>query len=246
MTGIAVDSWGNLAMTRLRTVCLALTCAGAAALTTGCSGVLGPSKSAERTYSVPGDVRTVTATTAGGSIEVVTVDGGGPVRVTEKYTYHDSRPAPTHSVADGGLTLDASVCRGLGNNCSVSYRVQVPRATAVDLHTSGGNITVRGTTGSVAAETSGGDVTLDAVAARKARAKTSGGSVSATFTTVPDDVSGTTSGGNVTIRLPRSSYAVEATTSGGDRKVSVPTDPAARHRVVAHTSGGDVSVLATS
>ncbi|GAA3174493.1 MULTISPECIES: DUF4097 family beta strand repeat-containing protein [Streptomyces] len=246
MAAVAVDLWGNLAMTRLRTASLALLCAGAAALTTGCSGGFGPSKSAERTYSVSGDVRTVTATTSGGSVEVVATDGSGPVRVTEKYSYRDSRPSPTHSVADGELTLDASVCRGLGDNCTVSYRVQVPRATAVDLRTSGGDVTVRGTRGSVAARTSGGDVTLDAVAAREALAKTSGGNVSATFTTVPDDVSGTTSGGDVTIRVPRSTYDVEATTSGGDRKVTVPTDPDARRRVVARTSGGDVSVLAGS
>ncbi|MFF9479984.1 DUF4097 family beta strand repeat-containing protein [Streptomyces sp. NPDC014733] len=246
MTGIAVDFWGNLAMARLRTTVLALTCAGAAALLTGCSGGFGPSQSGERTYSVSGDVRTVTAKTAGGSVEVVATDGSGPVRVTEKYSYRGDRPTPTHSVADGELTLDAAVCRGMGDNCTVSYRVQVPRAIAVDLHTSGGDVTVRGTAGSVAAETSGGDVTLDAVAAHKARAKTSGGNVSATFTTVPDEVSGVTSGGDVTIRVPKSTYDVEATTSGGDRKVTVPTDPDARRRVEARTSGGDVSVLATS
>ncbi|MEU3710329.1 DUF4097 family beta strand repeat-containing protein [Streptomyces catenulae] len=246
MTGLAVDFWGNLTMARLRTTAPVLTCVAAAAALTGCSGGIGPSKSGERTYSVSGDVRSVTAKTSGGSIEVVATNGSGPVRVTEKYSYHGDRPAPTHSVADGGLTLDAAVCRGLGDNCTVSYRVQVPRATAVDLHTSGGDVTVRGTAGSVAAETSGGDVTLDDVAAHKARAKTSGGSVSATFTTVPDDVVGTTSGGDVTIRLPKSTYDVEATTSGGDRKVTVPTDPDARRRVEARTSGGDVSVLATS
>ncbi|MFI7102997.1 DUF4097 family beta strand repeat-containing protein [Streptomyces sp. NPDC050161] len=234
-------------MSRPRVSHLAIGCAALAVLTTGCSlSGMGPSKEAERTYTVDGTVSSVAARTSGGSIEVVPVDAGGPVKVTEKYSYTGSKPHPDHSLKDGRLSLKAASCKDMGDRCTVSYRVRVPRGTDVDLHTSGGDITVSGMSGSVAAETSGGDITLDDSAARTAKVRTSGGDVTAGFTKVPDDVSGRTSGGDVTIRLPKGSYAVDASTSGGNRKVSVTTDASAAHKVAAHTSGGDVSVVPAS
>ncbi|MFC9230005.1 DUF4097 family beta strand repeat-containing protein [Streptomyces decoyicus] len=230
-------------MARLRVPHLVLSCAALTVLTTGCSlSGYGPTKDAERTYTVRGTVTALSATTHGGNIEVVPVDAGGSVKVTEKYVYNDRKPNPEHGVKDGRLTLKAADC-GMGRKCEVNYRVLLPRNASVDLRTSGGDITVRGAAGGIAAETSGGDITVADSAARTAKAKTSGGDVDLALSTAPDEVSGRTSGGNVTIRLPKGSYAVNATTSGGTRKVSVPTDEGSAHKVTARTSGGDVSVV---
>ncbi|MFE5736370.1 DUF4097 family beta strand repeat-containing protein [Streptomyces celluloflavus] len=230
-------------MARFRTSHLVLSGAAMSVLLTGCSltATFGPAKRAERTYGVDGKVTALSATTHGGDIEVVPVDGGGSVKVTEKYEYSNDKPNPEHKVEDGTLTLKAPDCP-MGERCTVHYKVLLPRTASVDLHTSGGDITVRGTSGAVTAKTSGGNVTLVDSAARTAQVTTSGGDVDAGFTTVPDDVSGKTSGGDVTIRVPKGSYAVDASTSGGTRKVTVPTDESSRHKVAARTSGGNVTV----
>ncbi|MEU9122350.1 DUF4097 family beta strand repeat-containing protein [Streptomyces sp. NPDC048506] len=229
-------------MARLRASHLVLPCAALTVLITGCSlSGYGPTKSAQRTYSVDGTITALTATTHGGNIDVVPVDAGGKVRVTEKYRYNDSKPTPAHEVEDGRLTLKAEDC-GMGRRCEVDYRVLLPRNASVSLHTSGGNITVRGTAGRIDAETSGGDITVADSTARTTKARTSGGDVDLALSAAPDEVSGRTSGGDVTIRLPKGSYAVDASTSGGTSKVSVPTDKRSAHKVTARTSGGDVRV----
>lgn len=231
-------------MARLRAPHLLLSGAALGVLVVaGCSlPDYGPTRTAQRTYSVAGTVGALSATTHGGDIEIVPVDGGGPVRVTEKYRYNDRKPSPAHTVNDGRLTLKAAEC-GMGRRCEVDYRVLLPRAASVDLRTSGGDITLRGTRGAIAAETSGGDVEVTDCAARSVRAKTSGGNVDLALAAAPDEVSGRTSGGNITIRLPKGSYAVDASTSGGHRRVAVPVDGRSAHKVTARTSGGDVSVV---
>ncbi|MFJ9414277.1 DUF4097 family beta strand repeat-containing protein [Streptomyces sp. NPDC101227] len=209
---------------------------------TSCSLAFGPTEKAQRTYAVDGKVTALSATTHGGDIEIVPIAAGGTVKVTEKYEYNDEKPSPSHAVKDGRLTLKAEECTGSGRQCVVSYRVLLPRNASVDLHTSGGNVTVRGTSGTISAHTSGGDITVADSTARKATVETSGGTVEVTLATVPDEVSAKTSGGDVTVRVPKGSYAVDASTSGGTRTVSVPTDGGSAHKISAKTSGGDVSV----
>ncbi|MFE1173648.1 DUF4097 family beta strand repeat-containing protein [Streptomyces sp. NPDC058773] len=230
-------------MARLRIPHLVLSGVALAAFVTGCSLTdYGPTKKAERIYSVDGRITALSATTHGGNIEVVPVGAGGSVRVTERYVYNDRKPSPQHGVKDGRLTLEAEDC-GMGRRCEVAYRVLLPRNASVDLRTSGGDITVRGATGGIAAETSGGDIFVKDSSARTATARTSGGNVELALSAAPDEVSGRSSGGNVTIRLPKGSYAVEATTSGGTSKVSVPNDKSSAHKITARTSGGDVAVM---
>ncbi|MEU5207962.1 DUF4097 family beta strand repeat-containing protein [Streptomyces sp. NPDC020742] len=230
-------------MARLRAPHLALSCAALTVLVTGCSlAGFGPTKEAQRTYTVQGKVTSLAATTHGGNIEVVPVAAGGSVKVREKYRYNDQKPTPAHGLKDGRLTLKAEEC-GMGRTCEVDYRVLLPRDASLDLHTSGGDVTIHGTSGSITAETSGGNITVADSTARRTKVKTSGGDVEVALTAAPDEISGRTSGGDVTIRLPKGSYAVDASTSGGDSKVSVPNDPHSAHKVTAHTSGGDVSVL---
>lgn len=230
-------------MARLRASLLVLPCAAMTVLMTGCSlSGYGPTKKAERTYSVEGRVTALSATTHGGNIDVVPIDAGGSIKVTEKYRYNDRKPSPQHTVKGGRLTLKAEDC-GMGRRCEVGYRVLLPRNASVDLHTSGGDITIHGTAGAINAETSGGDIRVADSTARTAKVRTSGGDVDVALSAAPDEVSGRTSGGNVTIRLPKGSYAVDAKTSGGTSKVEVPTAAGSAHKVIARTSGGDVQVL---
>ncbi|MFJ9617772.1 DUF4097 family beta strand repeat-containing protein [Streptomyces noursei] len=230
-------------MARLRAAHLVLPCVALTLLTTGCSLVwTGSLKSAQQTYGVDGTISALSATTHGGDIEIVPVEAGVPVKVTEKYKYDEAKPQTTHTVKNGRLTLDSEDCPS-GRHCEVGYRVLLPRNASVDLHTSGGDVTVRGASGGITAETSGGNITIEDTKTRTAKVKTSGGDVEMSLGAVPDEVSGRTSGGNVTIRVPKGTYAVDAGTSGGSRKVSVTTDEGSAHKISAQSSGGDVSVL---
>ncbi|WP_171167840.1 DUF4097 family beta strand repeat-containing protein [Streptomyces sp. I05A-00742] len=230
-------------MARNRTSLIALSAAALAGLlATGCSLADGPTKKAERTYTVDGKVTAVEAETFGGDITVRPVDKGGKVRVTEKYEYAGNKPNPEHELKDGRFTLRKTDCGNSGQRCTVHITVLAPPTVSVHLKTSGGNLTVNGTSGPVVAETSGGDVRVENSASRSVTARTRGGDVTTEFTAVPDRVDDSTRGGDVRVRLPQGSYAVEATTSGGKRKVTVPSDDSSSHKIKAHTQGGNVTV----
>ncbi|MGK5640353.1 DUF4097 family beta strand repeat-containing protein [Streptomyces sp. URMC 126] len=230
---------------RNRTSLLALSGAAlsAALLVTGCSLDDGPTKKAERTYTVRGKVTVIEARSLGGDITVRPLaEGTDMVRVTERYEYSGSKPNPEHGLSDGRFSIGKADCGGSARRCTVHLTVLAPPSVAVDLKTTGGDIAVRGTSGGVEAESSGGNVRVEDSASRSVRAHTQGGDVTATLTSVPDTVDGRTQGGDVRIRVPKGSYAVEATTQGGDRKVTVPSTDGAPHRIKAHTQGGNVSV----
>lgn len=236
-----------MARHRTSTLALAFAAVTAAVLVTGCSMGDGPVKKAERTYTVDGKVTTVDVATHGGEITILPATGGdGKVRVTERYEYSDAKPDPEHRLENGKFSIDKATCAGaLHGRCTVSVEVYAPRTADLRLSTTGGNITVRGTSGTVAADTRGGNVTLEDCASRTAAAHTKGGDVIATFTAAPDSVDGRTSGGDVRIRLPKGTYAVEASTAGGNREVGVASDAGSPHKVTARSQGGDVRVLAS-
>jgi hypothetical protein len=138
------------------------------------------------------------------------------------------------------------------NNVSISFVVQVPRAIATQLRTSGGNITLdqvdgkqdlktsggsisaTGIGGDLAAHTSGGDIAIQSYKGTL-DARTSGGNIRL------ENGSGTlkmhTSGGNIT--LSGIAGGVEAKTSGGN--ITADLDKP-RDFVTLATSGGNVSV----
>ena len=98
--------------------------------------------------------------------------------------------------------------------------------------TSGGDIEILNARGSVDASTSGGDVTIGD-AAGEVRAKTSGGDIKVGRT--DGEVTVRTSGGD--IEIDQAGGNTEATTSGGDIRIGHTTGV-----VKAKTSGGDINV----
>ncbi|MFI0740500.1 DUF4097 family beta strand repeat-containing protein [Streptomyces sp. NPDC021100] len=232
-------------MSRHRTSLLALSGAAlsAALLVTGCSMTDGPTKKAERTYTVRGKVTVIDAQTLGGDISVRPLaEGADKVQVTERYEYSGPKPSPEHRLDNGRFVVEKAHCGG-SHRCTVHLTVLAPPSVAVELKTAGGDITVAGTSGGVDADTSGGDIHVKDSASRSVRAVTRGGDVTAAFTAAPDVVDGRTQGGDITVRVPKGSYTVDATTSGGNRKVTVPSTAGAPHRIKVLSHGGNVSVL---
>ncbi|MFI9061691.1 DUF4097 family beta strand repeat-containing protein [Streptomyces sp. NPDC053429] len=219
----------------------ALCAATVSALLTGCSK---ESKTDQSSYDVNGTITSLRVDDYAGAIEVVPGTDSA-AKVTEKYAYTDGRPQTTHSLNGGELVLKNSGCGPDADTCSVRYRVEIPANATTHLTLGGGDITVRGLSGTTYATSEGGSVAVADSSAKTVTARVGGGDVTVTFAGVPDAVDASTEGGDATVRLPQGAYAVDATTEGGRRAVGVKTDPSSPHKVRAHTEGGDVDVEAT-
>jgi len=218
----------------------ALCAATASTLLTGCSKQI---KTDQSSYDVKDTITSLRVDDYEGAIEVVPGTGSA-AKVTEKFEYTDGRPQTKHSVKGSELVLKNSGCGSAADKCGVRYRVEVPVNTATHLTLGGGDITVRGLSGTTYAKLEGGSVDIADSLAKTVTARVGGGDVTVTFTGVPDKVGASSEGGDVTVRLPQGRYAVDATTEGGRRSVAVKTDSSSPHKIRARTEGGDVSVEA--
>jgi DUF4097 and DUF4098 domain-containing protein YvlB len=124
----------------------------------------------------------------------------------------------------------------ISKHLRIKFIISVPRVYNVDLKTSGGSISVKGTEGQVKSRTSGGSLDFQQIEGN-IYGKTSGGSIG--IGEVDGDVDIHTSGGS--IRIARASGSVEAHTSGGSITVQE-----VMGAIKAHTSGGSVKAYITS
>jgi uncharacterized protein involved in outer membrane biogenesis len=128
----------------------------------------------------------------------------------------------------------------------------------VAMETSGGNVDVASVTGDVDVSTSGGNIRLGNVDG-VVRAETSGGDVVVRLKNVNKGIHVETSGGSIEVAIARNSGAnIDASTSGGDVSCDLPitmTGKISESRirgtvngggatVRAHTSGGDIRIIA--
>ncbi|TDD79969.1 DUF4097 family beta strand repeat-containing protein [Actinomadura rubrisoli] len=256
-------------MTSYRTVTVVLTCAVLAATATGCleggdggdrtagragnpedgkkgvdlRKIRGDIKTSKTVYTVDGGTVSLSVDTFGGDISVVAGPGDSKaVKVTEIYRWTKKKPWGEHSLKDGQLTLKAHDCGSGSSTCDLGYQVVLPPRTALNLLTSGGNVSVRETSGTVRATTRGGDIAVRRVRAQDVVAHTGGGAVVVDLLAPPRRVDVTGDGGDITIGLPDGKYAVDAASGGGDTRVTVPVDKSSAHRVRARTAGGAVTV----
>lgn len=114
---------------------------------------------------------------------------------------------------------------------SISFKAYVPQAVSSDLHTSGGNITLKNLTGATQEfHTSGGNLDVDLVSG-KLSGRTSGGNIS--LTDSKDDIDLQTSGGN--IEAANCQGNIKLGTSGGNLTLRL-----LKGTIHATTSGGSV------
>ncbi|MBO2456512.1 DUF4097 family beta strand repeat-containing protein [Actinomadura violacea] len=137
------------------------TLAGAAVLTgavvlagaalTGCGVSIGR-HTEERSYTAPGGVTALKVAPGDGSVQITASDSPG-IKVTEHLRWANDRnkPKPRHGVSGRTLSLSAKCGHSVigSNPCRISYRIQVPRATAVDVRGGAGSIRVSGLAGTV-------------------------------------------------------------------------------------------------
>ncbi|MDI5965054.1 DUF4097 family beta strand repeat-containing protein [Streptomyces sp. SL13] len=224
---------------RRRAPVLLLLCGPAAAIAclSACDVTVVGQHSRTVSYAVSAPVRALVVHDDTGSIHVTR--GASGLRVTERQGYRGkTAPHTTHAVAAGTLTL-AHTCR----DCSVSYDVQLPAGTSVDLRTDTGSVVLDGLSGPVDAATDTGSVTATGLTGGRARLTTGTGSVNAAFGRPPATLDATADTGSVTLTLPSApAYAVTAGSGTGHVSVGVRRDDSARYRVTAHTDTGDVAI----
>lgn len=199
-------------------------------------------------------------------VDSVRLEGGsGTVRLRSKQTvtkttvhrsveYDGDKPSKrTYRVEDGVLVL-----RGCGEDCSVSYTVDLPPRVPVSGRTSSGGISVSGV-GEVDVRTDSGAVDLDDVdgtvrvhtvngringrglKGEGVRAETDNGAIDLELSS-PQDVRAKTSNGAVSVTVPDGRYRVSARTSNGEKDIGVRNDPSADSELDLHTTNGSITV----
>jgi DUF4097 and DUF4098 domain-containing protein YvlB len=188
----------------------------------------------------------------------VTVWPKNEVQILERlrmdvYTEEEAKRAVEDKKASYTQSGDRIIVRGEQRSrdwIQSNFQISVPATFNLDIATSGGNISARQVKGTTRLRTSGGDVTLVETGG-SVRATTSGGNVTVRDSDGDVDVktsggdlelerikgllTGATSGGNITLRS--ATKDVRLRTSGGDVEI-IDTDGS----VNASTSGGNIRV----
>ncbi|GGU59350.1 hypothetical protein GCM10010211_25320 [Streptomyces albospinus] len=216
-----------------------------------CSLVAGETFTDDATVSQK--ITSVRVDTSNGAVTVRGGKGGDTVSVHRSVDYRGDRPqGPSHRVEGGTLVLG-----GCGDECSVSYTVDLPgtvpvsgetsngalklsRVGAVKVATSSGRIDLDQVSGAVDVRTTNGEVTGKGLAGPRTAVETSNGRIDLT-TTTPQDIRAKTSNGAIAVTVPNARYRVSADTDNGAKKIGVTQDPAGRYRLDLSTTNGEIT-----
>jgi Putative adhesin len=202
-------------------------------------------------------------------VDSVRLEGGsGAVRLRSKETvthvsvhrsleFDGDRPhKSTFHVENGVLVLT-----GCGEDCSVSYTVDLPPRVAVSGSTSSGGISLSGVgkvnvtshsgavdlqdvDGAVAVRTTNGRINGHGLKGERVRAETSNGAIDLGLST-PQDVLAKTSNGAVSVTVPDGRYNVSARTSNGHKHIGVRNERSGDHKLDLMTTNGSINVKST-
>ncbi len=213
----------------------------AAATTVSCS--LPGQRTEEQSYEITEAVTSVVIDARAGAVAVVA--GNGPLRVTERYEYRDDKPRTSHQVDKATLKLTETGCASDTIRCSVSFRIQVPEATAVTITTNAGAVELHDLAGDIRVQTDAGAVEGKNLTGNNVSVETDAGATSLHFREPPAAVDATTDLGAISVEVPRGTvYAVDVTTSVGGADVTVDRDPSSPHKITLQTNVGGIKVRA--
>ncbi|MDL4775714.1 MULTISPECIES: DUF4097 family beta strand repeat-containing protein [Thermomonosporaceae] len=140
---------------------VAVSAVAAAALLAGCGLNVG-TRHEDRSYNAPAGITALKVGSGTGRIEIVASDSPA-IKVRERLSWSNdgNKPVPQHVTRGDALSLSATCARTvLGDaRCGISYRVQVPRATSVQVEGHDGPVSVAGLTGTVRISTDDGPIT---------------------------------------------------------------------------------------
>lgn len=198
----------------------------------------------QNAYTISDPVTQLHLTGKAGSVSVVA--GDGPISVTEKLRWTDSKPSTSHNVAGGTLTLTNDGCsqeRSVNGRCEVAWEIRAPAGTNLDLTSKAGGIKLTGTAGTVVAKTSAGGVDAKDLTSKSVTAQSRAGGVELRFTQPPDLVDASTNAGGVEIEVPAGTgYAVQADSNTGHPEIDVQQDGNSPHKIKASTNAGSIEI----
>lgn len=231
----------------------AVAAAGIGVSTLGACGLI-PGETFEDRAELSEKVEAVRLDSSSGAVRLRSKQTVTRVSVHRSIEYDGDKPGKrTYEIEDGVLVL-----RGCGDDCSVTYTVDLPPRVAVSGGTSSGGISLSGV-GKVDVATDSGAVDLDDVDGTvdvrttngringrglkgdRIRAQTSNGAIDLSLST-PQDVRAKTSNGAVSVTAPDGRYEVSAKTSNGKKDIGVRDDPSGEHLLDLRTTNGSIKV----
>ncbi len=197
--------------------------------------------------------------TAGGSIQVTTVEGEVQAKTSGGALKFGELKGPINGRTSGG-SISAKNCQGELDVETSGGGIQLGEIQGnVKAHTSGGSIHAAAVTGRCTVSTSGGGIDLTDITGLST-ASTSGGSITVSLTKpLEQDCTVESSGGGITVRLPEAAaFDVDARTSGGGVRSDFPVTMVVQGeqkrgvlqgkvngggpKLTAHTSGGSIRI----
>src|SRR3954471_24668898 len=200
------------------------------------------------TYPVTGTVGGLAFDLGDGDIEIV---GGGQgdtvqVRRTERYAC-GHRPRTARTVEGSTFRVRSRCPTSLLGPCTVTYRVIVPDNVALDIHTTTGNVSLRGYRGSAHVATGAGKVDISGYCGNALDARTSEGSIAVTANCAPPRMSLRSGSGAIRAVMPPGRYDLDVESTTGDERVrGVQATQDAPYVVQVLSASGDVSVAGRS
>src|ERR1051325_7744734 len=131
----------------------------------------------------------VTQLSLGLDSSTATVVGTDTTKITvhERLSYSKNRkPTPHHTVTGSQLSLGYSCPRGINigfSRCDVGYRIEVPRAPAINVGSDSGSLSLSGLSGPVSAHADSGSLQLTDYRGAKATLSADSGSIRVDGTT---------------------------------------------------------------
>ncbi|MGC4951873.1 DUF4097 family beta strand repeat-containing protein [Actinomadura citrea] len=240
----------------MRTLTATAAAAVTAAALAGCGNVGVGRHQQDRSYAAPAGTAGLKITTHGGRVEVTASDSPG-IRITERLRWSNDKNKPkARHVSEGSTLALSSSCgrnvMGFGT-CGVSYRVQVPRSTAVQIDSRDGAIEASGLAGTVRLRSGSGAVRATDLRAATVSISADDGSVHVTGRAATADLrsgSGAVTAENLTadrLKARASDGRVEvsgrvAVADLGTGSGSITLDGLAADRITVRTDDGGITM----
>jgi hypothetical protein len=181
-----------------------------------------------------------------GDGDIVIVGGGRratvEVRHTERYAF-GVEAVTSRSVRAGVFGVHSRCPTSLLGPCRVDYRVIVPDNLAVDVRTSGGNVTFRGFRGSAKVTTAGGEIDISGYCGNSLDARAGSGDIVLETSCAPPQLSMRSGSGSIHAVLPSGRYDIDAESTSGDASVrGITARDDAPYSVQVFSGSGDVDV----
>jgi hypothetical protein len=207
-------------------------------------GALASTREVRRSYPVTGALEGVSFDLGDGNI--VIVGGGRRDAVTVGHTERSAfgLEADTQRTVKAGVFGVHSRCpTTLLGSCTVDYRVIVPDNVAVDVRTTGGNVTFRGFRGSAKVTTSGGQIDISGYCGNSLDARAGAGDIALEASCAPPRLSIRSGSGSIRAVLPAGRYAIDAESTSGNANVrGITAHDDAPYSVQVLSASGDVDV----